>query len=452
MILGFGGYVVLGNKQPEIQALYPRSPESFVGDPMPYYDGKSFKIYYLEDLRDQQVGYHPFSLLETTDFYNYTDHGEVIPFVNEEDSAERALGTGSIIEDDEGIYHAFYTGHNQQRDPKEVIMHATSKDGINFDKLPENTFEGDEMYEKNDFRDPYVFWEENSQSWWMLITTRKDGKGVIAKYTSDDLENWKNQGVFFENDLENDSNLECPSLVQYDGTWYLAFSDQWDQRVVHYRMSDDVNGLFKAPEEGLDYFDGAGFYAGRLETDGDNLYMVGWIPTKEKHDDIFKYNWAGNLAVHQLTVQKGKLTPNLPTEGYDIATKSKFPDQTLSSNESIKFDTENSVIFEGRIDTNYNNKVALQFSDSNNIIINFEEQMMYYYNVDLEKTSQRDPITEIPFTIEEDGMNLRVVKEDEIVVIYANDIAFSNRIYDKSTESFKLIALEGEIQLSDDTF
>lgn len=451
LILGIGGYMVSGNAQADIQALYPRSPESFVGDPMPYYDGNRFKMYYLEDLRDGEIGYHPFSLMETTDFYNYTDHGEVIPFVNEEDSAERALGTGSIIQDEEGIYHAFYTGHNQQRSPKEVIMHATSEDGINFDKIPENTFEGDDMYEKDDFRDPFVFWEEESQLWWMLITTRQDGEGVIAKYTSIDLENWENDGVFFRNDLDNDSNLECPSLVHFNGKWYLAFSDQWDQRVVHYRVANDVNGPFEAPKKGIDHIDGAGFYAGRLETDGENLYMVGWIPTKEKHDDLFSYNWAGNLAVHQLHAEDDKLIPSLPESAYEVINRTGFPDRTLSSGDSIIFDDENSIIFEGHLDIKESGtKVALQFSDKNNIIIDVDEEKIQYFNTDLDNISSREPVTEMPLIFEESDIYLQIVKENGIVVIYANEVALSNRIYDSNNESFSLKVLEGKIRLSSD--
>ena len=89
----------------EIVALYPKAEESFVGDPMPQYDGDEFVVYYLEDLRDGQIGFHPFSLMRTKDFLHYEDIGEVIPYVNEEDSPEKALGTGSIIKDDKGEYH-----------------------------------------------------------------------------------------------------------------------------------------------------------------------------------------------------------------------------------------------------------------------------------------------------------------------------------------------------------
>jgi beta-fructofuranosidase len=46
--------------------------------------------------------------------------------------------------------------------------------------------------------------------------------------------------------------------------------------------------------------DGNGFYAGRLETDGERLYVVGWNGTKVDHQDENNYDWAGNAVIHQL--------------------------------------------------------------------------------------------------------------------------------------------------------
>lgn len=37
-----GGMQLMKSEKSTITALYPRSPESFVGDPMPYYNGKDF--------------------------------------------------------------------------------------------------------------------------------------------------------------------------------------------------------------------------------------------------------------------------------------------------------------------------------------------------------------------------------------------------------------------------
>lgn len=160
VVAGLGGKYYMDQQHETIEALYPTAPGTFVGDPMPYYDGQDFLIYYLEDHRDGEVGFHPFSLFKTRDFYHYQNAGEVIPYVNEADDQERALGTGSVIKDEDGLYHAFYTAHNGDLDPKEAIMHATSKDGEKWDKLPDHTFFASSAYEANDFRDPYVFYVE----------------------------------------------------------------------------------------------------------------------------------------------------------------------------------------------------------------------------------------------------------------------------------------------------
>ncbi|GAB2318031.1 hypothetical protein IRB23SM22_02890 [Alkalibacterium sp. s-m-22] len=55
--------------------------------------------------------------------------------------------------------------------------------------------------------------------------------------------------------------------------------------------------------------------------------------------------------------------------------------------------------------------MALQFSDNNNIIINVDEEKMYYVNADLDSTSQRDPVTDIQLSVGESGIDLQIVKE-----------------------------------------
>jgi beta-fructofuranosidase len=50
--------------------IFSAKSETWVGDPMPYYDGEKFNIFYLEDLRDGDVGFHPWSLFTTKNFYH----------------------------------------------------------------------------------------------------------------------------------------------------------------------------------------------------------------------------------------------------------------------------------------------------------------------------------------------------------------------------------------------
>ena len=55
----------------------------YVGDPMPYYEDGKMYVYYLEDARNYGGGgFHPISLLETTDFTHYEDKGiMLLPFL-----------------------------------------------------------------------------------------------------------------------------------------------------------------------------------------------------------------------------------------------------------------------------------------------------------------------------------------------------------------------------------
>lgn len=459
-IIFIGGFFLVSkpylfSNKTTIQQVYPRSKESFIGDPMPYFNGEEFMIYYLEDLRDNQIGFHPISLMTTNDFINYTDYGEVIPFVNDSNDQELALGTGSVIIDSDGLYHAFYTGHNGSLSPKEAIMHATSKDGIKWNKQPEHTFFAGTQYEADDFRDPFVFYEKNSQEYWMLITARQNGTGVIARYTSKDLITWEDQGVFFENDFGNDSNLECPSLVFFEGKWYLAFSDQWDQRVVHYRIADSVTGPFVKPAN-LDHWDSSGFYAGRLETNGEKLYVVGWIPTKEQHRDNQNYNWAGNLAVHELIAKDGHLLPTLPEGVKEQVNTIAFTDQIISEGQSIAFNgNEETVLYHGNIVLDEQTKKwAFQFNSKENqsnlnVIFDTELNTVAFYNRPLDRMANYDPQTEMPFDFSNRStVNIKLVLENDIVVLYLDDeIVLSNRMYQAKGSVWSITAIEGHLKI-----
>lgn len=170
-----------------INGFFPRVDGSFVGDPMPVFNDDKFDIYYLNDVRGgSDLGVHAFHLLSSANLYDYQNHSEVIPYVNDVDDPELLLGTGSIIKVGD-TWHAWYTAHNENVFPVESIMHATSKDRLHWVKHPQDTILPGGNYRGNDFRDPHVVWVEEKKEYWMLITTRSNGRGVIARYSSTDL-------------------------------------------------------------------------------------------------------------------------------------------------------------------------------------------------------------------------------------------------------------------------
>ncbi len=184
---------------------YEETLEITMGDVMPFYDDGIMNIYHLQNSRgSNSMYYHPISRVTTKDFIHYKDEGIAIHYEENYSSPDAAIGTGSFIKDKNGKYHCFYTGHNAAEGTGlpfiEVIRHAVSDDQKEWQKDEQFNLYGD----CNDFRDPYVYFDELDQIYYMLVTTRANGTGVIKQYACEDLslgdKDWKDMGVFFWND------------------------------------------------------------------------------------------------------------------------------------------------------------------------------------------------------------------------------------------------------------
>ena len=181
--------------EPVEYRLFPAPDGGYVGDTMPYVtDEGELELYYLYETDHNGQGYHPIYKYSTKDLCGYDDHGMVMNFGLLSDP-DPAIGTGSVLKGQDGLYHFFYTGHNDTGNNgkgKECVMHATSTDRETWTKVPEDTFYAPEGYSKDDFRDPEVFWVEEEGCYWMLIAARNNTQGgVVAKFTSTDLKNWE---------------------------------------------------------------------------------------------------------------------------------------------------------------------------------------------------------------------------------------------------------------------
>lgn len=279
--------------------LFPAPEGGYVGDVMPFVteDGK-LEIYYLYDTDHNGQGYHPVYKYVTDDLVGYEDHGKVLDFGTMADP-DPALGTGSVMRDNEGLFHLFYTGHNDVGNNgkgKECCMHAVSTDRENWTKLPEDTFFAPEGYSKDDFRDPEVFWVDSENCYWMLFAAHSnDFQGVTLKYTSDDLHTWKLEGTLYAPGRH--FMMECPNIFKMGNTYYLVYS--WDSQ-TYYAMSDSINGPYTAPEHNT--LDGGGFimYAGKEAELNGVHYLCAWLGRAGLSDDSGIYQWAGNVLNHQL--------------------------------------------------------------------------------------------------------------------------------------------------------
>lgn len=297
--------------------LFWKPPEGWVGDVMPFNHGDQIELFYLQDWRDGAPGFHPIFHATTSNLTDYTYHGEAIPF-SEIGKQDLAIGTGSAIQVGD-TYHFFYTGHNwmfpDEDKPKEAVMHAVSKDLKTWTKIPEDMFYAPEGYERHDFRDPFVIFNEEKQEYWMLVSARKEGVagGVLALFTSKDLSHWEVGEPLKVEDTDKYFMLECADLFKMGDNWYMVFSEFSDMGATHYRMSKSLEGPWIKPEQ--DMFDGKGFYAAKTGAIGDRRYLFGWVPTRQNEKDYMKWDWAGNMAVHQIVQHPdGMLSVKAPDE------------------------------------------------------------------------------------------------------------------------------------------
>lgn len=298
--------------------LYPAPEGGYVGDVMPFVtDDGQLELYYLYDTSHNGQGYHPIYKYSTSDFHGFKDHGMVLNYGQGSDP-DPALGTGSVMQDKDGLYHLFYTGHNDTGNGgrgKECVMHASSTDRENWVKDGEPLFFAPEGYSKDDFRDPEVFWVDEEQCYWLLIAAREDELGgVVLKYTSTDLKNWTLYGPIFAPMAQY--MCECPDLFNIGDYWYLTYS--WEC-VTYYAMSDSIDGPFVPPRDnildGKGLTDGAGFifYAGKTAQKDGHLYLCAWIGQPGLSSDSGMYQWAGSVMYHELVqLEDGKLGVKAP--------------------------------------------------------------------------------------------------------------------------------------------
>ena len=437
----------------------PKSVVGYVGDVMPFFDNGEMNVFYLQDGRNTYLGFHPFALMTTTDMVNYHDYGEVIPYVNNIYDQDLALGTGSIIKDQNGLYHCFYTGHNSNKNTDlpyyEKIQHATSVDKINWTKIPEDGFYGNH----NDFRDPYVYYVDEEQTYYMLVTTRVNNSGVIKQYRSKNLKIWTDCGVFFKND-SGSYNMECPSLIEFNGYYYLTYSEQGNHRVTHYRYKKNLSDPWIKPE--VDYFDGEGFYAARVEKGWDKLYIFGWCGTKTGEWDFGGFDWGGNLVTHEL-VQKenGELTPKIVSQidekinnqvEYKFADGSKIKD--ISFDETTKkaymveklSDNITKINFKMNISSLSNNgDLGLSFNTiSNNVLSNLlvsfdvNGNSLVFYNDAANFNDYGNAQIRVPYQYElNKDIDVTVLIDGQILSVYLdNTITLTTRMYDMPKANF----------------
>lgn len=478
---------------------YYRPAAGFVGDPMPFYDpvAGDYKIMYLQDYRPNQVGtYHPIWAVSTKDAASYISMGELISCGKLEEQ-DAAIGTGSTIWNPvDKLYYTFYTGNKYQptaSDNGQVVMYATSGDFKTWTKNRSFYLKGNtDGYSKSDFRDPFVF--EADGEYHMLVSTVKDGKGVLAEYVSDNLKDWTHKGVFMT--MMWDRFYECPDVFKMGDWWYLVYSEMHAavRRVQYFkgRTLDELKaatandaGIWPDGHEG--FLDSRGFYAGKTASDGTDRYIWGWCPTRAGRDNTdvgaapAEPEWAGNLVAHKV-VQHADGTLSLGgvkgiSEKYSATCQVKMMASSetgvetgttgykLNGNAYVLFnrlENQNKISFTVKT-VGHDDKFGFSFArgtDSEKyytVVVNPEDNgNKRKLNFEEEGVAGKGFIEGIDGYLfdrpSDNTYHVTIYTDNSVCVVYINDnVVYTNRIYGMQKNCWSVNSYSGMVEVSDVT-
>ncbi|SFS31086.1 glycoside hydrolase family 32 protein [Sphingobacterium wenxiniae] len=470
--------------------VFYKPQQGFVGDPMPYFnaDDNKFYLFYLYENANR----HPVYLTKSADFASFEGFTEVLP-TGAVGSQDEWIGTGSFIKKD-NTYYSFYTGHNANLSPAEKVMMATSTDLMNWTKQPNATFQAVIGYDQNNFRDPNVYWDEARSSYVMLVTTRKDGKGALARYTSSDLNNWSliepllattsdNPGRY---EIETDAEiLECPDIFKIGNQWYLTFSriNRDEHRKTFYRVSDSPDGPWKICRDAIGHhetFDGLYLYAGKTASNGTARYLSGWCSTGQTVNNNNELHWSGSLITHKLERQpSGKLYPTIPdalnakfnketafakikSEGNVTGDKDAYTISASSSSRSYALFNRNtaSVKISMKVDASQSNHFGFSFgacgdmSEVYSIAFDLTSSNRWgmpslFMNQETNSTGKKE-LNFTPLIVPANKVfDVKIIIENSICVVYVNNnVAFTNRIFKMNQNPWSIFSDNGTIKIS----
>ncbi|TFC00934.1 MULTISPECIES: glycoside hydrolase [Cryobacterium] len=285
------------------QPVFFKPDDGWVGDVIPFEHEGEFWLFYLQELREYPKPGTSWSLVTTKDFVSFEDRGVSLAHGLEDDADFNAY-TGSIVLDESGVHHLFYTGQNPARLGSDglalqLVMHATSADGMTtWTKHPELTFGASAGLESGDWRDPFVFKDTSRGMWRMLLAARhaegpERRRGVIAECVSTDLLSWEPTEPFW--DPRRYITHECPDVFQWGDWWYLVYSEFSESFTTHYRMAKGPDGPWLVPM--FDTVDSRAFYASKTTERDGRRFFIGWIASKEGAHDDGAWEWAGTMSV-----------------------------------------------------------------------------------------------------------------------------------------------------------
>ncbi|KUG53865.1 glycosyl hydrolase family 32 [Kocuria rosea subsp. polaris] len=217
-------------------------PSSWVWDFWFADDGEQYHLFFLKAsraLQDPDRRHWRASIGHATsdDLRQWQEHADAIVPADEPAFDDLATWTGSVVRDDTGLWHMFYTGVDRAgKGLVQRIGSATSPDLFTWTRS-ETVVEPDERhYEKlsqrawpdEAWRDPWISRSPDGHGWHMLVTARAkagnpDQRGVVGHAFSPDLASWEVLPPLSAPD-SGFGQLEVLQTATVDGRDVLLFS------------------------------------------------------------------------------------------------------------------------------------------------------------------------------------------------------------------------------------
>ena len=328
---------------------------------------------------------------------------------------------------------------------------------------------------KRDFRDPKVFWHEESNKWIMAVALPLDYK--VQFYSSDNLVDWQYLSEF--GNVGNTSKIwECPDLfpltIEKDGSthtkWVLIVSAGGPQKEyvgVQYFIGNFDGNSFQLDEsfdspKWVDF--GKDFYASvTFNHVPNNRILVGWANNWAYAQDIPTSSWRGAMAIPReltlITDPEGSFfLRQQPFSGLARIRRAghRFRDITLtneiaqveeldSSNIlelNIQFEILDAAEFGIRMETENNFHTLLKYSTETQSLI-------------FDRTKGSDTlfnelfvgIDTVMIPLEDTNLDLRVFLDQSIIEVFAENGKYTlvNQVFPDGAISLSWYAKDGSV-------
>ncbi|PAE17899.1 levanase [Virgibacillus sp. 7505] len=322
------------------------SPDKWKNDPQQpiYYQGK-YHYYYLYNKDYPEGNGTEWRHATSEDLVHWEDHGVAIPKYTTENGDP---WTGSVVRDKhntagfgEDALIAIMTQPTGETGQQEQYLWYSTDGGNTFKQESEEPVLANPGTQ--DFRDPKVIWDEEKNSWIMLLAEGDK----IGFYKSADLKAWT-----FTGDFQTDGIgvLECPDLFQLrtpDGTvkYVLGMSangeGKGDPKTYAYWTGEFDGAAFTPDAEnprwldyGFDWYGGVTFEDGISEDKQEKRYALAWMNNWSYADQTPAMKYDGfngtDSIVREITLQQDQ-------DGFYLASRPIASlDQHFQSSETVE--------------------------------------------------------------------------------------------------------------------